>query len=109
MSIKQNVREGGAIAGWWLFGVILVIATVVMFALTWSGLAPWAADRQREVNENSQSFQDAQVRELRNLVIAINTGSEEQQQFFTQQFCTQYVTANEPPADLVLAHGELCQ
>jgi hypothetical protein len=109
MSIKQNVREGGTFAGWWLFGAVLAIATVFLFALTWSGLAPWAADRQRQVNEQSQSFQDAQVRELRNLVIAINNGSEEQQQFFTQQFCVQYATVNEPPADLVIAHGELCQ
>lgn len=108
MSVKDNVRIGGAGAGWWLFGVVLTIATIVLFALTWSGLAPWVADRQREVNENSQSFQDAQVRELRNLVIAINTGSEDQQRFFTSQYCTQYTTVNEPPTDLVIAHSELC-
>lgn len=108
MSIKDNVRDGATVAGWWLFGVILTIATIVLFAITWSGFAPWAADRQREVNQNSQSFQGAQVRELRNLVTAINTGSEEQQQFFTGQFCTQYTAINEPPADLVLAHSELC-
>ena len=108
MSVKDNIGDGASIAGWWLFGVILAIATIILFALTWSGLAPWAADRQREVNENSQSFQDAEVRELRNLVTAINNGSEEQQKFFTGQFCAQYTAVNEPPADLALAHSELC-
>jgi predicted negative regulator of RcsB-dependent stress response len=109
VSVRQNVRDGAGIAGWTIFVALLVVIVIVIAALTWSGLAPWVADKKREINENSQQFQDALVREQRNLVTAINTAvNKEQKQFFTEQFCAEYVNIESPPNDLTIAHGKLC-
>jgi uncharacterized membrane protein affecting hemolysin expression len=109
MSVRQAAREGAGIAGWWIFFIILGVIAVLAITLTWAGIAPWATNKQREINHNSQQYQDSLIVQERNAVTAINTAnSDEQKQFFTDQFCAQYVDIIQPPSDLMIAHGKLC-
>lgn len=72
MSVRQGVKDGAGIAGWWLFAVILLGATSIIIALIWSGVAPWAADRQREINQNTQQYAETQVRAMRDQITQYN-------------------------------------
>ena len=109
MSFRQDTRDAASAAFWWIVGIVLVIIAVVSLTLTYYGLAPWATNRDREINHNSQQYQDATVRQLRDLVVGINTSADAgQKKVLTDQFCAVYNELKDAPADLASQHSSLC-
>lgn len=108
MSLKTT---GQGIGGMLMLVVIVftIVSIFIIIGLAWQqGFGPWAKEIERDINQNSQQYQETQVRELRNLYLGIVNGNEEHKKAFTAQFCTVYLNVKSPPDDLVLANEAIC-
>lgn len=92
-----------------LAGIILVAAVV---------LGGWSAGwwfkeqnvgNQRDVNRNSQQYQDGLVSQQRSLVQGYDVAVDEsQKKQISLRFCASYLNLVEPPNDLVQAEARIC-
>ena len=109
MSFRQTARDGAAIGGAWLFGIALVLVAVIIGVLTWANIAPWATEKQREINHESQQYQDAQIDQARNLLDGIIiAGDPDQKDLLIRRFCSTLENIDELPKDLAAGSGKYC-
>jgi hypothetical protein len=52
----MGMGEKTAVAGWWVFGVVLVVATGVIFSLVGLGLTPWQIRQETKIIRASNSY-----------------------------------------------------
>jgi hypothetical protein len=109
MSFRDGARTaGGSLAVTLLVVVIIAVITALFFGL-WALFAPLVSSTQREVNYNSQQYQDAQIAEAESLIDGILKSADEgQKEILTARFCTTYGRIIDPPTDLVIAASKFC-
>lgn len=106
---KDTAEQTSIVAWWWMIGIGLLAATIVLITITVMGIAPWTTAKQREINQQSQQKQDSLIREARSDVTGIhNPNSSEQKQYLIDQFCPKFTEIKSPPPDLVSAHTQYC-
>jgi|GEM_PF-2756971 nitrogen fixation-related uncharacterized protein len=109
MSFRQTARDGAAIGGAWLFGIALVLVAVIIGVLTWANIAPWATEKQREINHESQQYQDAQVDRARNLLDGIMIADDKgQKKLLIRRFCSTLENIDDLPDDLAAGSAKYC-
>lgn len=109
MSFRQGARDGAAFSAAWLLGIALLAVAVVAYLAIWGLAAPWVTEKKREINHNSQQYQDSQIREARNLLDGIiRSGNKDQKDLLISRFCSTYDNIDSPPDDLVVGSGKFC-
>lgn len=109
MSFRQNVSDGAAFSAAWILGLVLVVVSVLVGLLVWAGVTPWATNKQREINHNSQQYQDAQIQEARNLLDGIViSGDQDQKDLLIRRFCATTENINDVPDDLAAGNTKFC-
>ncbi len=99
MSFRQDVNDGVRVTTWTILGGFLVLMIILAGVLTWAKVAPWTTDVQREINQNSQQFQDAQTREARVLLEGIAVSQDEgQKQILISRFCSNLENIEDLPS-----------
>ena len=87
--------------------VVLTLVIGGIWAL-WAGGLIFQTRVEREVNRESQQYQDGTIERLRGLANGVVTGGEEQARLFTRQFCSLVGNVDNPPADIVATRDEFC-
>lgn len=109
MSLRDSARTAGASIGATILVVVIVAVVVAAGFALWSFFGPLAANTQREINHNSQQYQDAQIAEAEILIDGIlKSGDEGQKEILVARFCTTYDRIIDPPTDLVIAASKYC-
>ena len=68
MSVREVGRETALVTWAWVVAGVLTLLTVLAFGATYYGVAPWAANKEREINQNTQQYQETQVRGMRDQI-----------------------------------------
>lgn len=91
-------------------GLILLVAIAVG---GWEGgwwLNKANANKQYQVNINTQQYQAGLISQERDNVIGWQSATDSgQKDIIKNTFCTMYLNLTQPPADLVFANSKICE